>query len=140
MTSPRHLDPGGIAAIALALGLLNGCESFRGKLYWAGAVPPTAGNSVCRALGPSSAPAVEIIVQDREGGTIPGAAVRVSAPSFASPKNHETDRRGRVRVFAAAGRWTVDVRLRGFRSGRHAFDVATDEECVVTFSLEPERP
>ncbi len=124
------------SSVAFGVLALAACETYRGRLYPAWAVPRTEGNAVCRAVPGATRTAVELVVRDLEGGEIPGVLAVFRSAGERSALERQTDRRGRADVELRPGRWTVDVGVAGFRKGRATLEVPADQACVVTFSLE----
>ena len=122
-----------------AAGMLTGCETYRGRLYLAGSVSPVEGNAVCQAGPAGSGSGVHVLVQDLEGGELPGAHALFRQAGAREGPTRDTDRHGRAEEELRPGAWTIEVSIPGFRKGRIALELSPDQRCLATFSLQAVR-
>ena len=125
--------------VALALGcvttLLSGCVTYRGKGYWAWAVPGWPVESTCEIAAAGESTAVRVVVFDEMDGALPGVTVRFSRPGSERGPDSYTNAHGVATISVERGEWLVRVNLNGFRKGQYSLSVLPDQSCTITFHL-----
>jgi len=126
----------GLPTICLCTALfVLGCETFNGRLYWAGTAPGFKADAGCEAIQPGSGSVVRVEVRDTHGGRIPGATVRFKAAQSGYSIEYHTDVNGLASAWIAPGEWHFEARLSGFYTGSHSLHLTADEACTVRFQL-----
>ena len=123
------------AAAVIVPTLLCGCETFAGKLYWAGKAPGFLAKATCERSEPESGSLVQVKVRADEGGALPGVSIQFSRPGSGAKVQYVTDEHGTVNAWMDPGSWHVDALLPGFRSGRYQLELSKDQVCTIAFRL-----
>jgi hypothetical protein len=125
----------GVVPLALFCVCPVGCESFNGRLYWAGKAPGSLVESHCEAIQPGSGAFVRVDARDWQGGILPGVRVHFRGSKPGTDLEYQTDEQGLVNAWIGPGDWRVEVSLRGFRPGRLKLNLSRDQACTVTCQL-----
>jgi hypothetical protein len=125
----------GAVPLALFCACLAGCESFNGRLYWAGKAPGFLVEQHCEPIQPGSGAFVRVNAHDWQGAILPGVMVRFRGSRPGSALEFQTDEHGLVNAWIGPGAWRLDASLRGFRSGRLELHLSKDQACTVKFQL-----
>ena len=115
--------------------LVSGCVSYRGKMYWAWAVPGWPIEAACEASREGTGSVVHIAVLDEADGPLPGVAVQVGRADSQPGFQGATDDHGVVTTALEPGQYQVTVRLAGFTHRECALSLARDQSCTITFHL-----
>ena len=97
--------------------------------------------AVCPALTANSqdsggTASIKILIQDRTGGRVPGAQIRIVLPPFGLVATQTTDSSGTVSVQLSPGAYDVNVTSPGFRETTKHLEVQQGTEQTIEIVLE----
>jgi iron complex outermembrane recepter protein len=96
--------------------------------------------SAALAVAQENNGAVAGIIRDSQGGSVPGATVKVTNEDGGATTEAVTDERGSYRAAAlAAGRYRVEASLDGFETAVRQLAIAAGQEAAADLTLHPSR-
>ena len=98
--------------------------------------PDTLAVAAASAAEPATQASIVGVVKDQQGGTIPGATVRVTSPTSTATHTAVTNPAGAFTVSAVPGEYDVAVSITGFRTSRSRIQVTAGQTTTLSIRLE----
>src|SRR5207344_3137814 len=119
-----------LLSLVIVAGVLTGCESYRGHMYWAWDVPAFEAGRECQSTEGGGGSVIHVYVGDWEGRPLPGVAVRLVRVADSKALTGETSSAGLFDSSVPPGEWKVAVSLKGFRTGKYGIEIPAETACT----------